>query len=131
MSGAIPFDVSSNMQRYPVNSRYFVTHNTASRDLRYRETGSVQTNLGAGDTVTLTLPQNADKGIWFQFVVGAAQELRIDPGARGAIYIGGAKQTDNLYITADDEAESVTLVADGNGDWLAFNVVGTWGVEGS
>ena len=51
------------------------------------------------------------------------------PGAAGAVYINGAKQTDDKYISADDEAESVELVADGNGDWIARHVTGTWTVE--
>jgi len=58
----------------------------------------------------------------------AAQQLQIDPGAAGAIYINGAKQADDAYIWADDEAESVKLVADGNGDWIAISPVGTWTV---
>jgi len=62
-------------------------------------------------------------------VVMVAQELRIDPGAAGAIYINGAKQTDDMYITANAINESVMLVADGNGDWVALFTTGTWTVE--
>lgn len=97
--------------------------------LTKEESGSVHTNLGAGAAVTLTLPQDAIVGDYFEFAVMAAQALRIDPGAAGAIYINGAKQTDNKYIWADDEGESVKLVADGNGDWVAIGAVGTWTVE--
>ncbi len=97
---------------------------TLTRDQR----NHYHSNLGMGAALTLTLPQDAVKGDVFHFVVQTAQELRVDPGAAGAIYINGAKQTDDAYISADDEAESVTLIADGNGDWAAFQAVGTWTV---
>lgn len=106
-----------------------VEHHTAADTLLTSESGSVHTNLGASGAIKLTLPQDASVGCWFQFVVMAANELQIEPGAAGGIYINGAKQTDDMYIGADDEAESVMLVADGNGDWIAVATVGTWTVE--
>ncbi len=124
-NGAQEFDGVKliNAQKLPFE------HFTAADTLTVEESGKVCSNLGASGAVALTLPQSATKGIFYRFVVMAAQELRLDPGAAGAIYIAGAKQTDDKYITADDEAESVTLIADGNGDWVAFCPVGTWGVE--
>ena len=62
-------------------------------------------------------------------VEDAAQALRIDPGAAGAFYFSGAKQTDDKYLWADDEGESAIFVADGNGDWVVTHVVGTWTIE--
>lgn len=129
MSNRVPNPVANALKRSPSNQRLFVVHNAASRTLRYGETGSVQTNLGAGAAVTLTLPQNAEKGVYFRFSVMAAQELRVAPGAAGAIYISGAKQSDNKYVSFDDEAEHLTLVADGNGDWLTVASAGTFTVE--
>ena len=108
---------------------FSIEHHTAGDTLTKEETGSVHTNLGAGGAVTMILPQDAAAGCLFWFGVMAAQELRIDPGAAGAIYINGAKQTDDMYITADDEGESVMLVADGNGDWVSLFTTGTWTVE--
>jgi len=105
-----------------------VEAHTASDTLTAAESGTVHTNLGAGAAVTLTLPQTPAAGTFFDFVVMAAQELRVDPGAGGGIYINGAKQADDSYITANDEAESVRLVCDGNGDWVAVGMVGTWTV---
>jgi len=114
----------------PKPSQTLICHHTASYTMSRYETGHVtHTNLGASGPVTITLPQTVSAGFVCQFAVMAAQELRIDPGAAGAIYINVAKQTDDKYITADDEAESVILTADGNGDWIASSVVGTWGVE--
>lgn len=106
-----------------------IEHHTAADTLTKEESGSVHTNLGAGGNIKLTLPQDAIVGTYFEFAVMAANQLQIDPGAAGAIYINGAKQTDDKYVWADDEAESVKLVADGNGDWVAVCPVGTWGVE--
>lgn len=106
-----------------------IEHHTSSDTLTNAESGTVHTNLGAGGAVKLTLPQSTYAGVYFDFVVMTTQQLQIEPGAAGAIYINGAKQTDDKYIWADDEAESVRLVADGNGDWIAIGAVGTWGVE--
>lgn len=106
-----------------------IEHHTADDTLLKEETGSVHTNLGEDGTMTLTLPQDGWAGCRYWFVVMAAHALRIDPGAAGAIYIGGAKQTDNKYVWADDEGESILLVADGNGDWVSLFATGTWGVE--
>ena len=117
--------VWKTLQRQTAN---FEAH-TAGDTLTKEESGSVHTNLGAVAAVTLTLPQDAAAGCRFKFGVMAAQQLRIDPGAAGAIYISGAKQADDKYIWADDEGESVELVADGNGDWVALFAVGVWGVE--
>lgn len=111
-------------------SEFLVCHHTGNYTLSAFETGHVlHTNLGAGGNITLTLPQTVSAGFVAHFAVMAVHQLHIDPGAAGAIYINGAKQTDDKYIWADDEAESVTLVADGNGDWVAVQTVGTWGVE--
>lgn len=106
-----------------------VVHKTADATLTRAQSGTLFTNLGASGAIALTLPQDAEQGDFFHFTVAAAQELRIDPGAAGAVYISGAKQTDNKYISADDECESVELVCIGNNDWLARHVTGTWTVE--
>jgi len=108
---------------------FSIEHHTADDTLAITETGSIHTNLGEDGTVTLTLPQTGATGCIFWFAVMYAAELRIDPGAAGAIYINGAKQTDNMYISADDEGESIMLVGDGNGDWVSLFATGTWSVE--
>lgn len=106
-----------------------VQHFTAADTLTVWECGKVCTNLGATGAVALTLPQDAKAGCWFEFCVMAAQQLRVDPGAAGAFYFSGAKQTDDKYIWADDEAESLKVIADGNGDWIAIAYVGTWTMQ--
>lgn len=111
------------------NHKCKIEHHTTADTLTVAESGSMHTNLGAAGAVLMTLPQVAAAGVYFEFVVMAAFELQITPGTAGAIYITGAKQTDNKYIAADDEAESLRLTADGNGDWIASYTVGTWAVE--
>lgn len=106
-----------------------IEHFTADDTLTRGESGQVSTNLAATGAITLTLPQDAVAGDYFEFGVMTAQQLRIDPGAAGAIYINGAKQTDNKFIWADDEGEGIKLIADGNGDWLSIYENGTWGVQ--
>lgn len=106
-----------------------VEHHTASDTLTKDESGSVHTNLGAGAAITFTLPQDAVAGTWFRFNCMTAAELRVDPGAGGAIYINGAKQTDDKYVSFDDEGEQLTLTCDGNGDWIAGPSNGTFTVE--
>jgi hypothetical protein len=111
------------------NTGFLIEHHTADDTLTILESGTVHTNLGAGAAVALTLPQNAFKGTFYEFTVMTAQAFRIDPGAAGAIYINGAKGTDNKYYWADDEGESLKLMADGYGDWVAISAVGTWTSE--
>ncbi len=118
------------LKRYASGKRYVVRNVVSDETLLRGDTGALVTNLGAAGTVTKTLPQNAQAGDAFTFVVATAQELRVNPGAAGGVYINGAKQADAKYISADDEGESVTLVANGAGDWYAVGAVGTWTVQG-
>jgi hypothetical protein len=118
------------LKRYASGKRYTVRNVLADETLVRGDSGAIVTNLGASGALTKTLPQNAQTGDTYTFVVATAQELRVTPGAAGAVYINGAKQTDNKYISADDEGESVTLVANGAGDWYAVGAVGTWSVQG-
>jgi hypothetical protein len=118
------------LKRYASGKRYVVRNVLADETLVRGDSGAVVTNLGASGVVVKTLPQNAQAGDAFTFVVASAQELRVNPGAAGGVYINGAKQADGKYVTADDEGESVTLVANGAGDWYAVGAVGTWEVQG-
>jgi len=130
VDGSVPFIASQDFGGYKITGNATsIVHHTSGVTLPKGETGSIRTNLGAAGAILLTLPQDAAAGCIFEFAVMAAQALRISPGAAGAVYINGAKQTDNKYIWADAINESVALVADGNGDWVAMYTVGTWEVE--
>jgi hypothetical protein len=98
-----------------------------SDTLAAAESGSVHTNLGATDTVTLTLPADAAEGTEFTFAVQAAQELRIGPGV--AAIRDSSGQTAGKYKAATAIGASITVVADSNGDWTVTARAGTWTQE--
>jgi len=100
---------------------------TTDDTLTAAQSGSVHTNLGATGTVTLTLPANALQGTKFTFAVQAAQQMRIEPGSATIRDTSG--QTSGKYKWADAIGESITLVADSNGDWVTIAKIGTWTEE--
>jgi hypothetical protein len=125
---AATFNLQQAMERQATGRRVYVREYTASTTLKMQHTGSVCTNYGATDTVTLTLSQSAVKGTNYTFVVQADYAVRVDPGAAGALYIDGAKQTDSYYVELSGIGTTLTVVCDGNGDWLA-TVNGTYQVQ--
>ena len=94
-------------------------HHAADFTLTAAHTGTVHTNLGASGAITATLPATPPTGTEFRFVCMADQELRLEPGAAGGIYIKGAKQADDKYVSVTDIGDFIHLIADGNGDWVA------------
>jgi len=96
-----------------------LNHHAANFTLTAGQSGTVHTNLGAGGAIVATLPQSPPQGTEYRFVCMADQELRLEPGAAGGIYIAGAKQTDDLYVSVTDIGDFIHLIADGNGDWVA------------
>ena len=113
----------------PHAKKLATTDITADLQLTEWQSGSAWTNLGATGTITATLPQSPQVGTYFDFIVMVAEIFRIDPGAGGGIYIAAAKQSDDVYIWANAIAESVRLIANAAGDWMAINVIGTWTVN--
>lgn len=100
---------------------------TSNDTLTADKSGSIHTNLGAAGTVTLTLPASAPEGTVFSFAVQAAYELRVEPGT--AAIRDDSGQTAGKYKSADAVGESLTLVADENGDWVTIAKNGTWTEE--
>lgn len=94
------------------------------------ESGSIHTNTGASGAITIVLPA-ATVGQEFTFIVGAAQELRIDPNTTQTISLpstgvaGGAGK----YLVADAIGESVHLVCGIAGTWHVLGFTGTWTAE--
>lgn len=120
-----------NQVSYPIQKAH-----TASVTLTLKEVGSINTNTGSTGNVTLTLPNSAAAGAHFTFVVTKTTSLsflKIDANSGGAIYLDGTKGTDDQVIRANDEGESINLIADGNGDWIAYGAedVGNWGTASS
>jgi hypothetical protein len=97
---------------------------TSDDTLTESESQSVHTNLGATGVVTLTLPAAATAGTKFTFAVQAAQQLRVDPGT--ATIRDNSGQTPDKYKWADAVGESLTLIADANGNWATIAKNGTW-----
>lgn len=102
---------------------------TADGSVTLGMAGGVYTNLGASGTVVVSLPTGVPAGTRYTFVVQAAQAFRIDPGASDAIIAGGTVNADGKYLWADDEGETVTLVADTSNNWIAVSLTGTWTIE--
>ena len=97
---------------------------TSDDTLTESESGSIHTSLGATSTITLTLPASATAGTTFTFAVQSTQQLRVDPGT--ATIRDNSGQTPDKYKWADAVGESLTLVADANGDWVTIAKNGTW-----
>lgn len=96
-----------------------ISHHAAGFTLTAAHTGTTHTNLGASGAIVATLPQSPPQGTEYRFVCMADQEVRLEPGAAGGIYIKGAKQADDKYVSMTDIGDFIHLVADGNGDWVA------------
>lgn len=107
--------------------RRTVEAHTEDDTLLASESGSMHTNLGATGTVTLTLPASATEGTEFTLAVQAPYELRVAPGA--AAIRDDSGDTAGKYKAADAVGESLTLVADANGDWVTVAKNGTWTQE--
>ena len=104
-----------------------VEAHTADDTLTEGESGSVHTNRGATGTITLTLPASASVGTQFTFAVQETQQLRVDPGA--AAIRDNSGETADKYKWANGIGESITLVADTNGDWMTVAKNGVWTEE--
>src|SRR5262245_31658741 len=92
--------------------------------------GCVHTSVGAGGTITLSLPP-AVKGMSGIFRVGAAQQLRLDPSGVETIALPstGVAGAAGKYLVADADGETVHLVCLKNGQWSVLGFTGTWTAE--
>ena len=97
---------------------------TSDDTLTASESGSVHTNRGATDLVTLTLPDSAPAGTFFIFAVQEDQQFRIDPGT--AAIRDNSGQTAGLYKKNYVTGSTLSLVADANGDWVTIGKNGSW-----
>jgi hypothetical protein len=95
------------------------------------DNGVLFTNEGASGAVTFSLPK-ATPGQWFDFMVMAAQELRIDPHGSETISLpSGVQQAAGKYIAADAAGEYIRVVCVKEGQWNAIGGAGTWTAESS
>lgn len=102
---------------------------TAAYTVLTADVGKVFTNTAASGAVAFSLPA-ATVGLWYRFVVKAAQELRIDPNGTETISLAsGVQQAAGKYITADAIGERIAVECVKAGEWDTSEAVGTWGAE--
>jgi hypothetical protein len=102
-----------------------IEDHTADDTLTEAESGSVHTNNGATDHITLTLPSSPTAGTHYYFAVQqAAEQIRVDPGDAAIRCDSG--QTAGKYKWADAIGECMHIVADSNGNWVVVSKRGTW-----
>lgn len=93
------------------------------------DNGKIFTNEGAAGAVTFALPA-ATVGQFYDFVVKATQELRIDPNGSETISLStGVQQAAGKYIVADAIGEFQRIACVKAGEWTTLGSVGTWSAE--
>lgn len=102
-----------------------VTDDTNGKTLSVTESGTAQTNAGAGGAAAWTLPAAAP-GLEYTFVVMAAQELRVTPAAGDVVNIAGTAGDAAEYWTANAVGEVLHLIAVDATNWIAISYTGTW-----
>lgn len=103
---------------------------TADKTLTAGDSGSQISNAGASGTVVVTLPVGTP-GLWFDFLVEAAQQLRIDPSGTETIALPstGVQGAAGKYLVADALTEQVRLYCNTAGTWDVRGYTGTWTAE--
>jgi hypothetical protein len=99
--------------------------------LGHYPSGSIHTNFGASNLVELFLPHGTIAGQTYIICVEAAFALRLKfDYATSAFYAHAAKQADDSYLGCNAVVGScLTVVADGNDDWIVTSETGTWTVD--
>jgi len=94
------------------------------------ESGKTFSTDGAAGAVVFALPA-ATPGLKYDFYVGAAQELRIDPNGSEQISLPstGVPGAAGKYLTANAVGETVSLKCVEAGVWAVFGFTGTWTAE--
>lgn len=107
-----------------------VEAHTAGDTLLVAEANSIHTNAGASGTIVIILPA-ATVGQEYEFAVGAAFELRIDPNGTETIALPstGAQGGAGKYLVADAVGEWVRLKCVVAGTWTPMGYFGTWTSE--
>jgi len=108
----------------PNVDRPIIEVHTENDKLEHKESGSIHTNLGATGAVTIFMPTFELAGTRYTISVQAAQQLNIDPVA-GAI-IGDSGVSSSKYKYCSTVGAFMTVVSDGNGNWIVTSKSGTW-----
>jgi hypothetical protein len=102
-----------------------VTDDNNGKTLTVAESGTVQTNAGAGGAFAWTLP-DAAAGLTYTFVCMAAQELRVTPQAGDKIIYGTTAMAVGEYYYCQAVGSSLTIVAVDGVNWIVTSSTGTW-----
>lgn len=107
-----------------------VEAHTANDTLTVAENATFHSNTGAAGTITLILPV-ATVGLRFSFVLGVAQQLRIDPNGTETISLPstGVPGAAGKYLVADAVGETVQLACLIAGNWHVLGYTGSWTAE--
>jgi len=108
----------------PFIDRPIVEAHTANDQLSSSESGSIHTNRGATGPVTIFMPNYHVAGSRFTVSVQAAQELRIDPVAAVIVDESGVRVS--KYKSCSTVGAFMTVVDDGDGNWMVTGKSGTW-----
>lgn len=100
-----------------------IFNSTSSATLYTEQSGLILINTGAAGTAIHVLPQSCPAGTTFTAQCATAYDTGFAPGAAGAIYIEGAKQTDDKNVTVDAIGDSLRVTSDGNGDWFGEAII--------
>lgn len=99
---------------------------TADYTVTAADNGKTFTNEGDAGAQTYALPP-ATVGLWYRFVVKAAQEIRLDPNGTETIALDtGVQQAAGAYITANAIGERISIECVKAGEWDTYDAVGTW-----
>lgn len=93
--------------------------------MQHGDSGTIHTNKGATGAIVLSLPTFDTAGTRFTFVVQESQTLTIDPITLNiSCWSGGGTVRYTLYSSTIGDC--VTLVSDGNGNWMPTAMHGSW-----
>lgn len=87
------------------------------------------TNEGATAQVYIDLP-TASSGLTYNFVVQDADGIRITANTADTVRIGADVSAAAGYISSTEVGASISVVAINATEWIAYDVVGTWTVDG-
>ena len=101
---------------------------TATGLLINSDSGKTYSNDGAGATVQISLNVASgtlsEVGLNYNFVRIASQELRVKPLSGRIIYSSGV-MPDGKYLSLTTDGAKLSLVYDGNDNWIAVTEFGT------
>jgi len=110
----------------PKYDRPVIIEKAVSGDqLNHAQSGCIITNAGATGNVVVYLPTFDYAGTRYTFCVQESQMLMIDPLTLNIrCWSGGGTPRYTLYSSTIGDC--VTLVSDGNGNWMSTNMHGSW-----